>query len=48
MREELAPFKVRLTFIAPGMTETPIFSLMSIFFFFYKYKFKIIIKGEEA
>ena len=46
MREELAPFKVRLTFIAPGMTETPIFSLMSIFF--YKNKFKIIIKGEEA
>ena len=25
MREELAPFNVRLAFIAPGMTDTPIF-----------------------
>ena len=33
MREELAPFNVRLTFIAPGMTETPIFKLMSIYYY---------------
>lgn len=25
MREELSPYNIRLSFIAPGMTETPIF-----------------------
>ena len=42
MREELAPFNVRLTFIAPGMTETPIFKLMSFIIIL------IIFVGEEA
>ena len=44
MREELAPYNVRLTLIAPGMTETPIFSLMSSllqFFFFLEFIFKV-------
>ena len=30
MREELAPYNVRLSFIAPGMTDTPIFDNMGI------------------
>ena len=32
MREELSPHNVRLSFIAPGMTETPIFDSIGSFY----------------